>query len=90
MGENRMRTWFYQTIHPLLLSLMKVRGKKSHILNQCPSIQGSTIYIVNHSTKYDFPITAEGIGHMRFSDRKATFGFDRQNWGVSQWCNMGR
>jgi 1-acyl-sn-glycerol-3-phosphate acyltransferase len=45
---------------------MKVRDKKIHILNQCPAIQGSAVYAVNHSTKYDFPIIAEAIGTHAF------------------------
>jgi 1-acyl-sn-glycerol-3-phosphate acyltransferase len=61
-----MRTWIYQTIHPLLLAMMKVRGKQIYYLNQCSVIQGAAIYAVNHSARYDLPIAAEAIGTHAF------------------------
>ena len=55
-------------LHPVLMSIMKKqredRKQNLYILNENPDLNdNNAIYVVNHSCRYDFPITSEVIGH---------------------------
>ena len=58
----------YNLLHPLLMAIMKSQRKQRqqelYILNEHPICNGKgVLYVVNHSCRYDFPITSEVIGH---------------------------
>ncbi len=64
----RIKQKIFDLLHPLLMAIMKnqrrQRQQELHILNEHPSCDSKgVLYVVNHSCRYDFPITSEVIGH---------------------------
>jgi len=59
-----MKINLHRLMHPILLEIIKAKKKPEVIvLNENPRCDGSVIYAVNHSNKYDVPVVAEIVGH---------------------------
>lgn len=63
-----MTQLLFDLLHPILMTIMvnqrKQRKQGLYILKEHPICENKgAIYAVNHSCRYDFPITSEVIGH---------------------------
>lgn len=59
-GKNSLVDMFRKSLHPLLMKTMPGRRDfPIKVLNPLPLMACNTIFVMNHSTKYDGPVACE-------------------------------